>query len=275
MTSSVEVRVGAATNVGMREHNEDSYLAQMPVFIVADGMGGHMRGDVASGIVVDTFRPLVGRGFVSGDSLDLAIKDAGGAIAALGGGVDGLAPGSTLTGFVISDLGGMPCARVFNIGDSRTYHLSGTGFSQVTKDHSEVQEMVEAGELTALEARTASNRNVITRAIGGASGIDVGADVFLLPVRSGDRFVICSDGLSGEVTDALIGSIARLTVDAQETAEVLVQSALGAGGRDNVTVVVVDIVTTSPIWADSRIDGITSSGGQRRTIDDTLPRDSK
>lgn len=265
-------RVGAATNIAMRAHNEDNFLAHRPVFLVADGMGGHKRGDVAAEIAVNSFRYFLEQDFVSGDELEEAISAAAHEIANLDdtGGV--AAPGSTVSGFVLSLMGELPCARVFNIGDSRTYHLSGTGFTQVTRDHSEVQDLVDAGELTEQEARTAANRNVITRALGASTGVDVGADVSLLPLSEGDRFVLCTDGLSSEVPDAVISTVARHTADPQEAAEILIQRALGSGGRDNVTVVVVDIVEVSPPWTDSKIDGVNLSDGFRPISDDTIPR---
>ncbi|AWE43246.1 MULTISPECIES: protein phosphatase 2C domain-containing protein [unclassified Actinobaculum] len=263
-------RSGWATDIGMRELNEDSYLADSPVFLVSDGMGGYAAGEVASQTAVRCFRPLTSYEFVTGEQLEATIADAAREVDALAHA--GKAPGCTLSGIVLSRQGKFPCARVFNIGDSRTYHLSGAGFSQVTRDHSEVQKLVDAGRLSVEEARYSRYRNVITRALGARSGPSVRADTFLLPLNMGDRFVICSDGLSGSVREEEIAEIARYMEDTKETAETLVQRALGAGTTDNVTVVVVDILDCAPQWEYSDSNGITVSAAPRSARDDTVPR---
>jgi len=177
-----------------------------------------------------------------------------------------------IQGLVFADEGGYPCARVFNIGDSRTYHVSGRAFTQVTRDHSEVQELLDAGIITEEQSLTWERRNVITRALGGYSGPVVGADVHLVPLNAGDRFLLCSDGLSGVVSDTEIGEVARYMEDSNETAQTLVQKALGAGGSDNVTVLVVDIVDCSPRWPALEVEGETATCDRRNVGDDTVPR---
>ena len=127
---------------------------------------------------------------------------------------------------------------VFNVGDSRVYRLAGDRIEQLTVDHSEVQELVLAGVLTREQARTHPRRNVVTRALGSAPVVL--ADHWLLPAIGGDRFLICSDGLFGELPDEVI--LPLLAVGpAQQAAEALVAAADDAGGRDNITAVVVDI----------------------------------
>ena len=142
----------------------------------------------------------------------------------------------------------------------------------MTRDHSEVQELLDAGIITEEQSLTWERRNVITRALGGYSGPVVGADVHLVPLNAGDRFLLCSDGLSGVVSDTEIGEVARYMEDSNETAQTLVQKALGAGGSDNVTVLVVDIVDCSPRWPALEVEGETATCDRRNVGDDTVPR---
>ncbi|MDO4887731.1 MAG: protein phosphatase 2C domain-containing protein [Actinomycetaceae bacterium] len=270
MSARVIARSAIATNIGMRALNEDSAYAGMSAFVVADGMGGHRSGEVASRMAVDVFTQFDRQPFVDARELESSISKAARRVARLAS-YDTM-PGSTLTGLVFADEGGYPCARVFNIGDSRTYHLSGRSFTQITHDHSEVQELLDAGVITAEQSQTWQRRNVITRALGGHSGSGVGADIHLVPLSSGDRFVLCTDGLSSVVSDADIGEVARYMEDSNETAQTLVQKALGAGGSDNVTVLVVDIVECNPHWPMSDAGLAWASTGRRPVGDDTIPR---
>ena len=250
------VRHGSATDVGrVRTDNEDSLLADSPVFLVADGMGGHHSGGAASAQAVGAFEDLVGRAFVSSREFSRRLTRAARSVAALGTGER--APGSTLTGLLLSRQGSLPCLRVVNIGDSRTYHLSEQSFSQITHDHSEVQELIDSGHLDRARALSSRNRNVITRALGAGGGDRVVADQYLLPATVGDRFIICSDGLSRHVTESLIEMVARSVPDPRNAARELVDLALAAGGRDNVTVVVVDVVEAFPPWENTQVDDTT------------------
>jgi protein phosphatase len=133
---------------------------------------------------------------------------------------------------------GMPYWLVVNIGDSRTYRLSQGRFEQISVDHSEVQELVDAGEITAQEATVHPRRHVVTRALG--TGDETEADYWLLPVEEGDRVLVCSDGLTGEVADDAILRILSSVADPQEAVDALIQAALRSGGRDNITAIVVD-----------------------------------
>lgn len=248
---SLSVRAGAVTHTGLvREHNEDSYLAADPVYLVADGMGGHREGAQASRTALAAFRSLLGTGAVDQDQLEQAVALAARQVDALGNGTS--APGSTLTGLVLSRQDDVPCVRVVNIGDSRTYCLRDRSLRQVTHDHSEVQEQVDAGLLTRDEARHSAVRNVITRALGAGVGPHVRADHSLVPVLAGDRFLICSDGLSTLVEDADIARVLHAQPDPQAAATTLVERALQAGGSDNVTVLVLDVLTAEPSWAGAR-----------------------
>ena len=132
----------------------------------------------------------------------------------------------------------MPYWLVFNVGDSRTYRLSQGDFAQVSVDHSEVQELVDAGFITAAEALTHPRRHVVTRALG--TGTDTEADFWLVPVEEGDRILVCSDGLSGELSDEQIHRALSTLRHPQDAVDSLIQAALRSGGRDNITVVVVD-----------------------------------
>lgn len=133
---------------------------------------------------------------------------------------------------------GMPYWLVMNIGDSRTYRLSQGQFAQVSVDHSEVQELVDAGEITPEQATVHPRRHVVTRALG--TGDETEADYWLLPVEEGDRIMVCSDGLNGELTDEHMFRILSTVAHPQDAVDALIQAALRNGGRDNVTVIVVD-----------------------------------
>ncbi len=248
------VRHGSVTDVGqVRGDNEDSLLADSPVFLVADGMGGHRLGGTASAHAVRAFEDLVGRNFVTSQEFSRRLTRAARSVAALGAGER--APGSTLTGLLLCRQGALPCLRVVNIGDSRTYHLSAQSFSQITHDHSEVQELIDSGHLDRARALSSCRRNVITRALGAGGGDQVVADQYLLPATVGDRFIICSDGLSGHVAGSLIEVVARSVPDPRNAAQELVALALATGGRDNV--IVVDVVEAFPPWENTQVDDIT------------------
>ena len=234
---------GAATDVGhRRERNEDSMLAEGSVYVVADGMGGHAAGDVASALAVAAFRPLTGRDDLTPDDVTAAAHAANRAIMVRGDEQrEQLGMGTTLTGVVAVVQDGEPAWAVVNVGDSRTYRWADGELTQVSVDHSEVQELINLGALTPEEAMRYVRRNVVTRSLGHESGDEV--DLWVLPRRPGEWFVACSDGLTDELDDAalaeVLGSALRSAGDEQAAAEALVAAALDAGGRDNVTVVVV------------------------------------
>ncbi|MGC0238087.1 PP2C family protein-serine/threonine phosphatase [Arthrobacter sp. SD76] len=231
--------VGYGTDRGLRrELNEDSYIASDPVFAVADGMGGHEAGEIASGICVRALAAMpqltTGERTATAAVLqqylvhaDLSIREATGARA-----------GTTLTGAVIVEQMGVPYWLVMNIGDSRTYRLSQGRFEQISVDHSEVQELVDAGEITPQQATVHPRRHVVTRALG--TGDETEADYWLLPVEEGDRVLVCSDGLTSELGDEHIFRILSTVGQPQDAVDALIQAALRNGGRDNVTVIVVD-----------------------------------
>jgi protein phosphatase len=228
---------GAATSVGrVRQVNEDSYLAVPPLFAVADGMGGHGAGDVASRIAIEEMSACAALRPLFAEAVLTALEQAGRHIIERD---QANRMGTTVTGLAgLETADGGDRLMVFNIGDSRVYRLTGGRLEQLTVDHSEVQLLIESGVITPEQARTHPRRNVITRALGGGSGLH--PDHWLLPPVPGDRFLACSDGLFGELTDDAIRPLLAAG-DPQRAAGELVAAADEAGGRDNVTAVVVDI----------------------------------
>jgi serine/threonine protein phosphatase PrpC len=247
----ISATYGATTHVGqVRTGNEDSYIAIDGLYFVADGMGGHRAGEVASDIAVRTLAeiylsqssPLTSPGLVSD-----AISTANTAIymeAMHDPDKNGM--GTTLTGLVVIN----PLENkivVANVGDSRTYLWRHNELHQVTKDHSHVQTLVDRGVISRAEARVHFQRNIVLRAMGIDSWVL--ADVEGKIVEDGDRYILCSDGLVDEADDAEIENEIRASVSAQDLSDRLVNLANRNGGRDNITVVVVDfdVVPNEPI----------------------------
>ncbi len=231
-----------ATDVGrVRAHNEDAGLITSDLVAVADGMGGHAAGEVASGLAVEALRELG----ESAEAGELRPKDVLDAVQAANRAIlqsvarnpeqTGMA--TTLAGLARVTVGGSPHWAVFNIGDSRVYRVVDGRLTQVSKDHSEVAELVSLGLLTPQEALVHPARNIVTRCLGRDRLEPV--DSWVFPPHPGERFLLCTDGLTNELRD---GTIARILVDGddpQAIADRLVAAAVDAGGRDNVTVVVV------------------------------------
>lgn len=231
---------GAATDRGhVRAVNEDSLLAGPPMFVVADGMGGHAAGDVASLLAVEAFADLVGRDALSVNDAPAAVSAANERILALVEETPDLAGmGTTIAGLAVISAGGAEHWQVFNVGDCRVYRLASGVLSQLTVDHSEAEELVAAGRLSREEARTYPRRNVVTRSLGTSPPPQV--DSWVFPPSPPERFMICSDGLTGELEDDRIAEILRSEGEPQRAADRLVALAVEAGGRDNVTVLVID-----------------------------------
>ena len=235
--TTTQLMWGARSDVGcVRPHNEDSYLVQSPLFCVCDGMGGHAAGEVASSIAVETIAKTAPQA-ADAARLAAAVEAANAAVieAALNGlGKPGM--GCTATcAYIENDM-----LAIAHVGDSRAYLLHEGTLIRVTRDHSYVEELVDAGEITADEARVHPNRSVITRALGSDPAMY--ADHFTLHIEEGDRLILCSDGLSSMIPDSDIENIATQSSTAQICVDNLVDAALAAGGHDNVTVVVVDLV---------------------------------
>ncbi len=235
----ISVTSGSHTDTGLRRSvNEDALLADYPVFIVADGMGGHEAGDRAAAAVVEEFRALVGREDLRPEDVAVTVERAHAAVSTIAAGTTRGA-GSTLTGVVAVRQHDIPHWLVVNVGDSRVYRLLSERLEQLTIDHSVAQEMVDAGQLTREQMSTYEGRNVITRAMGGEGSR---ADFWLLPIVTGERIVVCSDGLTGEITDEALRAGLMMGGSPAQTAHSLVGQALSHGGRDNISTIVLDVV---------------------------------
>jgi len=292
-----ELKWGAGTHPGrVRTENEDNLFVGDGLFVVADGMGGHEAGEVASRIAVDRIRTAL-----SDDTSNLAVAEENAKAGSTGPDADTTARaaievvdavrsantqifqtavanpsqagmGTTITAIAViedplagrgepniddndpfeKDPAGNPRVTpvtpkhqpealvLANVGDSRTYLYRHDRLRRVTIDHNYVSELVEAGHITDDEARYHPRRNIITRALGIEP--DVTVDWWTLPLVKGDRFLLCSDGLVDEITDTEIAAVLRANADPQTAVDVLIELANEAGGRDNVTVVVVDVL---------------------------------
>jgi serine/threonine protein phosphatase PrpC len=255
-----------------REDNEDSYCARpdLGLFAVADGLGGHVAGQVASHVAIDAIEAFLGgalsleecaRAGVAGPSADAdgadRLRDAFlvanariGLRVADSPELQGMA--TTLAAVMIDTpsngaagreaggpSNGRPAAIVAHIGDSRVYRWSGRGLDRLTVDHSWVEEQVQAGLMTSSEAHTHPMRNLVTRAIAGDGHVDV--DLSHVPLEAGDRLLICSDGLSSVLADTEIEQVLAETADDTVACKSLVHAANLAGGPDNITVVLITV----------------------------------
>lgn len=235
----MQIHWGVATDAGgRRQTNEDAVLADPPVFAVADGMGGHARGDMASRYAVAELTALTRIDHPVGpDDVVAALRRAGDRIREAMAGEDAVA-GTTVAGAVLTEQDGEPFWLVFNVGDSRVYRCTQQDIEQVSVDHSLVQEMVDLGTISAAEARRHPQRNVITRAVGTGPVPEI--DFWMLRAGGSEQLVLCSDGLFGELSDAEIGEVVAAAGHPQEAAATLLDRAVqGGGANDNVSVVVV------------------------------------
>jgi serine/threonine protein phosphatase PrpC len=234
------LRIGSATDVGLvRANNQDRLLVAEPLFAVADGMGGHAAGEVASAIAVTALEEAFTDR--TPDGLAAAAKAANRAVwdhAQTDLELRGM--GTTLVALALVGEDGAEELAVANVGDSRLYLLSQGDLVQVTADHSLVAELVAEGQIQPEEAEVHPQRHVLTRALGVDA--DVAVDLLTLDLHRGDRYLLCSDGLSREVSDDQVASILRRLADPGEAARELVSQAREHGGNDNITVVVVDVV---------------------------------
>lgn len=277
-------RHGAVTDTGgHRAANEDAVLARPPVFCVADGMGGHSRGAMASAAVVAAFDDLATRladpgapaaepdAEVSPEQVHAAVVDAQARIRAELGLSEpepdaSMTAGSTVAGVVLTRADDRLCWLAFNVGDSRIYRYSGARLRRVSVDHSVVQELIDAGEIDEAQARSHPMRNMITRAVG--SGLDVTPDFWLLAAAAGDRIMLCSDGLVNEIEESEIAAALGGTETAEQAAQNLLARATAGGARDNVSVVVVDLDPSTAL------DGVTAPRlAGAYDPEDTMPRE--
>lgn len=254
----MNVSVGAKSDVGrVRGGNEDSYLVQAPLFVVADGMGGHTGGEVASEtavtVITDTSKDMPPEDL---EVLETYVKRANETIwkkAQDDPSLHGMGTTCTLLHVVGN------AVRIAHVGDSRAYLLSNGELSQITEDHTLVERMVKEGRLSREEAPHHPQRSIITRALGVDSEVEV--DTNSIEIQEGDRLLVCSDGLSSMLDDGKIKSLLEEQLDAQATADKLVDAANEAGGEDNITVVVLDFGDNSQRPETARPDAIAASTG--------------
>lgn len=231
----MKVRVGAASDIGqVREGNEDSFIVQDPLYAVADGMGGHRGGEVASNLALQTIQRLFS---AREGSLTEQVQEANRAVferSQADRDVAGM--GTTLTAAELK--GGT--LQLAHVGDSRAYLFRDGQLHLLTEDHTLVHRMVLEGEITESEAETHPHRSILTRALGVDGAVEV--DEGVLDLREGDRLLLCTDGLTGMVDDAQIASVLQEMQDPQEAVDHLVRSANRAGGIDNITAVILDVI---------------------------------
>lgn len=254
-------RIGASTHPGrVRTVNEDALLATPPVFLVADGMGGHRLGDVASAIVARRFEELASSAAIDVAAVERCIAQCQSEISDLADD-SGAPPGSTLVAAVYVVIDDSSYWLLANIGDSRAYSLHDHQLEQISHDHSVVQELIDAGEIEPSSASTHPERHVVTRALGAVE--DAAADYSLIPVSGGTRILLCSDGISSELDDSAIGQLLDIAGNAREAAQALVTQAVAAGGHDNATAVVIEVLGTH-IYEDT-------AGRPSVPAEDTIP----
>ena len=278
--SDVQLRAGAATHVGrLRTINQDAYalLPDQDLFVVADGMGGHQGGEVAARLAIETLQ--VAYQDLTADSLTEAIAVANHRIRNEGDADPNLrGMGTTVVALALvgedtdpddpapeEPDGRAQQLLIANVGDSRAYLLRDGGLVQLTEDHSVVADLVREGRISAQEAEVHPQRNVVTRVLGIYDTVDV--DLWPVDPVTGDRFLLCSDGLFNEVGADQISSVLRRLGDPSEAADELVRIANEGGGRDNITVVVVDVVEDGGVAAAAS----TSLAGEPSRLDAAPP----
>jgi protein phosphatase len=234
---------GSATDTGqIRQANEDALLTVDGLYAVADGMGGHQAGEVASHLALETLQEAFDA--AGTDVLVAAVEQANTALVERAAADPELAGmGTTLCAMALVEVNGSDAIAVVNVGDSRLYLLSDGELHQITEDHSLVATLQRQGRITAEEAAVHPQRNILTRALG----IDGRVLVDSWEVRPviGDRYLLCSDGLFNEVDESRIASALRRLADPTEAAQELVRLANESAGRDNITCVIVDILDDS------------------------------
>lgn len=231
----------ALTDAGpVRDENQDAVLAEPPVFLVADGIGGQAGGALASAAIVAEFRRLVGRTVDMPEVMEIADAAHRGVVALH---AESPGAGSTMVALVAVRHQDTDQWLLLNVGDSRCYLVheedGQRGVTQLTVDHSLVQEMIDAGVLDPADAAQLPLRNVITRAVGSERQSEI--DVWLLARRTGQRLLLCSDGLTNAVPAGEVEELLLASPDPATACQGLLSRAVGYGARDNVSVVVVDV----------------------------------
>ena len=263
---TLSLRFAARSDVGLlRDLNEDSMYAGPRLLAIADGMGGHAAGEVASRVAIESVAPLdddsPGADLIG--SLRDAVETASGYLqdmVAADSALDGM--GTTLTAVLFA---GQRLGLV-HIGDSRAYLLREGQLAQITHDHTLVQHLVDEGRITPEEASTHPQRSWITRSLTGRGELEL--DLSIREVRQGDRYLLCSDGLSGPVSEETIAETLRTAPDPGAACEQLVELALRAGGPDNVSAIVADVVE-----ADSELREEPIVGGAAAAVEESTDAD--
>jgi len=235
------LRSGSASNVGLvRSSNQDLALETSSLFAVADGMGGHAGGEVASRLAIEELSAAFGRQ-PTGSGLAEAVTSANTVVWEHSqDNADLRGMGTTLTSVALVDEGGRDVLALVNVGDSRSYRYHDGDLTQITNDHSLAEEMVLNGELTPAEAAFHPHRHILTRALGVSP--DVKVDVWRIRPIRGDRFLLCSDGLTNELGTNQLIEVLSTVADPQAAADLFVRAARTHGGSDNITAVVVDVI---------------------------------
>jgi serine/threonine protein phosphatase PrpC len=267
---SVELHFGATTDVGLvREVNEDSLLAEPPVFVVADGMGGHDGGEIASRIVVEEFARLAEEGYDPREGSEVVMATLRSSqrrlqeYGATHRGSDGRPwhGGTTAVVALLVEQDDGTEWLLANLGDSRIYRFTHGELLRVSTDHSVVQELVDAGRISEEQALVHPERHIVTRALGGPDPLD--PDFFTVALAGAERILLCSDGVTDLLRDAEIADLLGRAADPRDAADRVVEAALAAGGVDNATAVVVDVVGLSE-------DQTYDAGRQRESLHEKL-----
>jgi len=269
----VRFAYGERTDVGRgRPENEDSHLVDPDdgLYAVADGMGGHRAGEVASATAIDALKTA----YLGGQRLDEAVTAANVAVfakAAEDAALRGM--GTTLTAIALQD----STALLGHVGDSRAYLMRNGAVTQVTEDHSLVEQLVREGRLSPEEAQNHPQRAIITRALG--IDPDVQVDTYRVDLKPGDRLMICSDGLTNMLSDDTIAQTLRRHADPQQAADTLVDMANQAGGDDNITVILLDALSdgaaATTVADPESVEGALEDAAEPPLADDEEPADQR
>ena len=266
------LQAASFTDLGRRQANQDRVLVDHDhgVFVVADGMGGHRGGATAAEMAVSAISSSTVH---DSASLIKAVETANSAIferSRIDPDLQGMGTTLTALALVVSD--GEERLSIAHVGDSRAYRLRAGELELLTEDHTIVTELVRDGQLTALEARNHRQRSVLTRAVGVESGVAV--DVIEVLPSAGDRFLLCSDGLTGDVDSSQIAGILRRYADPGEACRDLIRVALAAGSKDNISALIIDVVEDDQsLFVDAGPSGLSSRTTSTPTsplADDTL-----
>jgi protein phosphatase len=262
----LELAWAARSHTGnRRSRNEDSVLARPGLFAVADGMGGHAAGDLASQWTVEALNIAASTSPITRLSVLEAVRGADARLRHFAH-RERQGIGTTVCALAVTDASG---ARerlgLLNVGDSRAYRLRDGHLDQLTRDHSVVQELIDAGTITGPEARRHPERHVVTRSLGGEDHLEI--DWWALDPVAHDRYLLATDGLTKEVNDTAIRDIVAGEPDPHRAADALIEAALAGGGRDNVSVIVIDVVLVdhrvAPIDVPDPLDGDTTPRSRR------------